>query len=136
VLRTTPSRPAAADVLLAAHLASGDVQGVGLVYRFLDPDNFCFFVMNRDKGYRLLAKKVAGSFSQLATPALDAAQGFELDHVYRVRLVARGPDVQVFLDGRLALQGRDRSVVAPGRVGFMSFRNPQARFHDLELTEV
>jgi hypothetical protein len=56
--------------------------------------------------------------------------------VYRVRLVARGPDVQVFLDGRLALQGRDPSVVAPGRVGFMSFRNPQARFHDLELTEV
>jgi hypothetical protein len=133
VLRATPSRPPAQDLILRAELESDSDEGIGLVFRFKDADNFCFFLMNQNKGYRLLAKKVAGSFSQIA---LDGANGFDVGRVYRTKLVARGSDVQLSLDGALVLAGEETALVGPGRVGFMSFRNTQARFYDIELTEV
>jgi hypothetical protein len=133
LLRATPSRPPVQDLILRAELASDSDEGVGLVFRFKDADNFCFFVMNQNRGYRLLAKKVAGSFSQIA---LDSANGFDVGRVYRTKVVARGSEVQLSLDGELVLEGEETALVGPGRVGFMSFRNPQARFYDIELTEV
>jgi hypothetical protein len=133
VLRATPSRPPVQDLILRAELSSDSDEGVGLVFRYRDADNFCFFVMNQNKGYRLLAKKVAGSFSQIA---LDAANGFDVGRVYRAKVVARGEVVQLSLDGELVLEGEETALVGPGRVGFMTFRNPQARFYDIELTEV
>ena len=133
VLRSTPSRPAVQDVILRAELSSGSDEGIGLVFRYRDVDNFCFFVMNESKGYRLLARKLAGTFSQIA---LDAANGYDVGRVYFAKLVARGDAIELSLDGDLALQGAESQLVGPGRVGLMSFRNPQARFHALELTEV
>jgi hypothetical protein len=133
LLRATPSRPPVRDLILRAELASDADEGIGLVFRYGDADNFCFFLMNQANGYRLLAKKVAGSFSQID---LDAVTGFDVGRVYRTKLVARGDQVQLYLDGALALEGEETALVGPGRVGFMSFRNPQARFYDIELTEV
>jgi len=132
VLRETPSRPPVHDLILRTELASGSAEGIGVVFRFRDPDNFCFFLMNQAGGYRLLGRKVAGSFGQIG---LDAAS-FEVGRVYRTKLVSRGEDVQVYLDGALVLEGEETALLGPGRVGFMSFRNPQARFFDIELTEV
>ena len=71
LLRTTPSRPPVQDAILRAELSSGSDEGIGLVFRYRDADNFCFFVMNQAKGYRLLAKKLAGSFSQIALDAVE-----------------------------------------------------------------
>ena len=133
LLRATPSRPPVQNLILRAELSSDSDEGIGLVFRYRDEDNFCFFVMNQAKGYRLLAKKVAGSFSQIA---LDGANGFDVGRVYLTKVVARGDVVQLSLDGALALEGEETALVGPGRVGFMSFRNPQARFYDIELTEV
>lgn len=136
VLRENASRPAVADLILRTELSSSSPEGIGIVFRFQDADNFCFFLMNQAKQYRLLAKKVNGTFSQFAVPALDSASGFDLDHVYRAKLVVRGDDVQVFLDGQFALHGQEPALAGPGRVGFMCFRNPGASFFDIELTEV
>lgn len=136
VLRENASRPAVADMILRAELSSSSPEGVGVVFRYQDVDNFCFFLMNQAKQYRLLAKKTGGTFSQFATPALDGTVGFDVGHVYRAKLVVRGNDVQVFLDGQLALHGQEPALAGPGRVGFMCFRNPGASFFDIELTKV
>jgi len=133
VLRTTPSRPPVQGLILRAELSSQSDEGIGLVFRYRDAANFCFFLMNQAKGYRLLARKLAGSFSQIA---LDAANGYDVGRVYFVKLVARGEQIELFLDGAPALRGSEAALVGPGRVGLMSFRNPEARFHALELTEV
>jgi hypothetical protein len=133
LLRMTPSRPPVQDLILRCELSSDSDEGVGLVFRYRDADNFCFFLMDQAKGYRLLAKKLGGSFSQIA---LDAANGYDVGHVYFVKLVARDSQIEVSLDGALVLQGAETALVGPGRVGLMSFRNPQARFHTFELTAV
>jgi hypothetical protein len=133
VLRTTPSRPPVQGLILRAELSSQSDEGIGLVFRYRDADNFCFFLMNKAKGYRLLARKLAGSFSQVA---LDAANGYDVGRVYFVKLVARGEQIELSLDGAPALSGTEDALVGPGRIGLMSFRNPEARFHAVELTEV
>jgi hypothetical protein len=130
VLHATPSRPAVADFILRTELESDGDQGIGVVFRFQDAANFYFFVANQNKGYRLLGKKVAGTFTQVA---VDATKSFTVGAVTRLKVVAVGPDLQVFLDDSPALAGSDSSLPDPGRVGLLAYRNPQAFFYGIEL---
>src|SRR6266536_1306212 len=133
VLRATPSRPAVADFILRTELESDGDQGIGVVFRFKDAANFYFFVANQNKGYRLLGKKVGGAFQQVA---LDATKSFTVAAVTRLKVVAAGPDFQVFLDDAPALAGTDSSLPDPGRVGLLAYRNPQALFYGIELVAI
>lgn len=128
VVPASPSRPAVADFILRSEVQSGD-QGIGLVFRFRDEANFCFFLANANKNYRLLGKKVAGSFQQLA---VDATKSFTVGTSMRLKVVAGASTLEVFVDERPALTAVDPSP-APGRVGLMAFRNPQAFFYGIEL---
>ena len=136
VLRTGPSVSPAADIDLKVRLASDDDDGIGLVFRWQDVDNFYFFVMDSQRGYRLMGKKVAGTFQNLETAGIDQTQGYVPGTTYTVGVRAVGQVFQVYLDGELALQGVDASISAPGRVGFMSRSNNQAYFYRIELAEV
>ncbi len=133
VLRTTASRPAVEDFILRAELRSSSDQGIGVVFRYVDDSNFCFFLANANKGYRLLAKKVAGSFQQIA---LDTTASFTVDALTRLKVVAAGAAVEVSVDDAPALSGSDESVAVPGRCGFAAFQNPQAFFYALELVSI
>jgi hypothetical protein len=130
MLRTTPSRPAVADLILRTELQSDGDQGIGLVFRYLDPANFYFFLANKNKNYRLLAKKVGGTFQQIA---LDTTRSFTVGAVTRLKIVAEGAALQVFVDDAAALAAHDTSLTQPGRVGFMAFLNPTAFFYGIEL---
>jgi hypothetical protein len=136
VLRPTPSRPPVADLILKAQLRSENEQGIGLVFRYVDQDNFCFLLLNRALSVRMLAKKAGGTFASLQRPALDTTAGFELDRTYRAKVIVRGDDVRAYLDEQLVLQGRDSSLPGPGRAGLLAYRNPAASFHSLVLKEI
>jgi hypothetical protein len=136
VLRSTPNRPPVADFALTVLLRSESVLGIGLVFRWRDPDNFYFFLMNSRRGWRLLAKKVGGSFARLKTGGLDSTRGYEQGVSSLVRLTAVGPRLRVDIDGALALEGEDASLPAPGRVGLLSHGNDQSLFSSLGLTRL
>jgi len=130
VLRSTPTRPPVADFILRTELQSDGDQGIGVVFRFRDADNFYFFVANKNKNFRLLARKVAGTFQQVA---LDAASSFTVGAVTRLKVVAVGSQLEVYLDDRPAVAGSDSSLPEAGRVGLLAYRNPQAFFYGIEL---
>jgi len=130
VLRATPSRPAVADFIFRTELQSDGDQGVGVVFRFRDAANYYFFLANANKNFRLLAKKVGGTFQQIA---LDTAASFTVGTSFRLKVIGAGPDLQVFVDDRPALSASDSSLAAPGRVGLLAHRNPQAFFYGIEL---
>jgi hypothetical protein len=136
VLRPTPSRPPVRDFVLRAALRSDDSHGIGLVFRWKDTDNFYFFLMNNEKNYRMLAKKVGGSFQTLSTAALDNVNGFDLGTTYRVKLTVQGSDFRLTLDEEPALAGKDDDLGEIGRVGFVSYRNPAAFFYGIDLVEL
>jgi len=138
VLRSAPSRPPVRDFLLRTTLRSGGAGGIGLVFRWQDVDNFYFFLMHADaeRTYRVLGKKVGGTFGVLETPALDKTRGFESGRLYDVKLAAEGPAFTVSLDGERILEGKDSSVPGPGRVGLMSRNNQQAFFYRVSLVQL
>ena len=133
VLRATPSIPAVSDFILRSEVESDGDQGIGLVFRFQDSSNFYFALLNENKNYRLLGRKVAGSFQQVA---LDTTASFTVGAVTRLKVVARGSDLQLFVDEDPPLAGSDSALPGPGRVGLMTFQNPQALFYGIELVAI
>jgi hypothetical protein len=131
--------PELRGMVLECHLNSGDDDGIGVVFRYLDVDNFYFFLMDAQRNYRRLGKKVGGEFYELEVPAVDTTQGYNLNQDYELTIIA-GPSspyigevCKVYLDGVEILSGRDRSIVKPGRVGFYAWGNTSARFLDLTV---
>jgi hypothetical protein len=134
VLRATPDRPPVRDFTLQTLLRSEDNDGgIGLVFRYQDPLNFYLFLMDPAAGYRLLARKLRGSFSQLERGGLDTTASFPRNTDLELRLAVAGSDFEVFLDGQSILTGADTALVAPGRVGFMARRNERAYFRRIRV---
>ena len=136
VLKASKRRPPVSDLILRALVGSDDDRGIGLVYRFHNAGTFYFFLMHAAGGYRLLGKKVNGTFSHLETQAFDGTAGFTVGGTHRLKLVAIGTRHELYVDGVLALAADDGSISAPGRAGFLSHRNNQSYFYDIDLTEV
>ncbi|MBI5015278.1 MAG: hypothetical protein HZB55_07270 [Deltaproteobacteria bacterium] len=135
VVREAPGRPLSRDFSLHACVASDDAGGVGVVFRWVDAANYYFFLMDRSGGYRLLAKKAGGAFLPLEAPAVDGTRAYELGRSYDVKVSAVGPELRVYLDGALALSGRDASHGA-GRVGFLSRNDNRAYFYRIAAVEL
>lgn len=133
VLRSGDSRPALADLDLTVRMEAGSPGGIGLVFRWQDVDNFYFFLMDAQRGSRILARKVGGSFSDLDTPAFDGGTGFATGTPHDVRLSVRGTVFQVEIDGAPALRGEDASLAGAGRVGLMCRACDQAFFYGMDL---
>jgi len=132
VVPATPSRPAVTEFIFRSEVQSDGDEGIGLVFRFVDDANFCFFLANASKNYRLLGRKSAGTFQQLA---VDATKSFTVGTSMRLKVVAAGPTLEVSVDDKPALSGVDPAPGA-GRVGLMAFRNPLAFFYGIELVGI
>ncbi len=133
ILRSAGDLPAVRDFMLGAELRSEGQDEIGLVFRYLSPDDFYLLQLSARASYRMLSKKVGGVFAPLDDPALDLTGGYEPGAVHTVRLTAQGEEFRVLVDGLRVLEGRDSSLTEPGRVGFYCRANSQASFHHIEL---
>jgi hypothetical protein len=136
VLRTTPTLPAVRDFVMSTELSSDDVDTIGLVFRFQDVENFMFLVLDARTGFRMLARKLAGTFEALDPPAVVNVEGFTVGQIHSVRIVAQGEAFRVHVDGELTLEASDDSLPLAGRVGFLARANTAAHFYRLDLTEL
>ncbi len=133
VLKETPERPLLKNFIMRALVSSDDDDGLGVVFRFQDENNFYFFLMDSDDNYRLLGKKAQGEFQMFEIPALDNLRGYTPGKLHNIEIVVLEKDFRIFFDKKLALAGQDLSITAAGRVGFMSRSNEKAYFHKIEL---
>ena len=137
IRKTSESWPARRNFALTCTMRSSDDDGIGLVFRYQDVDNFYFFLMDRQRNYRRIGKKVGSVFQELDIPAFQAVPpGFELNQDYRVSIAAVDDACVVCLDGVQILVGRDNSLNQPGRVGLYTWGNSGAEFLDLAIRPV
>jgi hypothetical protein len=131
--QTSTEWPELRNLVLECHLSSGDNDGIGVVFRYQDVNNFYFFLMDAERHYRRIGKKVGGIFQELEVSALDTFNGYGLNQDYKLTVAAVNDAFKVYLDGVEILTGRDRSILQPGRVGFYAWGNSSARFLNLTI---
>lgn len=131
--KVTSKVPALQDFIFTCRVSSGDDDGIGLVFRYRDVNNFYFFLMDSQRKYRRIGKKVSGAFRELDSPAVDTAKGFKKNKKYTLKIIARGITIRVYLDGRLVLKGTDTTFNKKGRLGFYSWGNSAARFENIRI---
>jgi hypothetical protein len=125
--------PEIRNFALECDLSSADDDGIGVVFRFKDVDNFYFFLMDAQRRYRRIGKKVNGVFQELESVALDTRNGFDVGARHGILLLARNDTFSVHIDGVLALSGGDSEISEKGRIGFYSWGNSAASFEALKV---
>jgi hypothetical protein len=135
VRRTDAAISALPNLIITCRLRSEDEDGIGLVFRYQDVDNFYFFLMDSRRNFRRIGKKVGGVFQELSNPAVVTSEGFIVGQDYSVKVRLKDNNLAVFLDDAPILSGQDASLPA-GRVGFFSWANSGAQFDDLQIIEI
>jgi hypothetical protein len=111
------------DLELSAVLESGDPAAFGIMFRYVDRDNYYRFSIDAGTPYRRLISKVGGVVTVLWDDAIGTAQNVP----HRLTVRARGPRLTGFLDGQPLFDVYSAALVA-GRVGFYAWGNADARF--------
>jgi hypothetical protein len=120
------------NLRFGATLGSTGDGAIGLVFRYERPDDFYFFIVGGEPGYRLLGRRVGGAFATIA----ESPAGRTAGAPQHVLLTAHSADFTVTVDGDPPLTGHDTSHPGPGRVGFMTHNDPGGFFSVGELSEL
>jgi len=115
----------ATDGELSFDIASDDDDGLGIAFRFTDPQHHYLWAMDSQRAFRVLALKDGDRYAVLARNA----KGYTRGQWYAVRIVLRGPRMRVEVDGEVDLEVNDATLAA-GTFAFYSWGSTGARFRN------
>jgi hypothetical protein len=118
------------DVGIFARLRSDDDGAIGIMFRYVDDDNYYRFSMDANRSYRRLIKKVAGVVSTLWQ---DSA-AYTVGQSYDLSIRAVGPELRADLDGAPLCAIHDHEIRG-GRIAFYCWGNTGARFEGALVTD-
>jgi hypothetical protein len=113
-----------ADGTVSVNLQSPDNDGAGIVFRYVDYDNYYRVSVDQQKHFVRLMKKQDGIYTTIAQKT-DFYFSYSQFHTLAVEM--SGPDMEVFWDGQSVLQGSD-STFGYGLVGLYSWANAGLTF--------
>ncbi len=133
---------AAADVDLSVRfkaMSGAEDQAAGLVWRYRDQDHYYIVRANALEGNVVLYKVENGKRSDLkpkgsGTFAYGKKAPVKSGVWNALRVVARGPLFEVFLNGEKLFEVEDASFPEAGRVGLWTKADSVTRFDDLEYS--
>jgi hypothetical protein len=115
--------PTWTDVVFRARVQSNDSRASGVVFRYVDTNNYYRFSMDRTLQYRRLIRCVGGVFKTLWQD--DFANN--VGQTYELTLVMVGDLIWGYLDDVPMFSVTDASQPA-GRIGLYTWRNPNTKF--------
>ena len=133
VRKTTTELPAIQDHIVAVDVSSEDNGGIGVVFRWQDVDNFYYFLMDGQRNYRRMGKKVGGVFQELDTKALDDTHGYETGKTHSLRIRLSGSEMRAYLNDEQILLGQDASLPNSGRAGLFCWGSAGAHFDNFRI---
>ena len=111
------------DYSLEVNMLSRDDDALGVIFRYVDENNYYRFSMDSSRNYRRLIKKSRGSISILAENRKSYLKGQK----YRVKVVTLGERIFIMLDDKTLFDVYDRDI-AKGKVGVYSWGNKGSEF--------
>lgn len=112
-------------------MRSTDDDGLGMMFRYIDQDNWYRFSWDRQLQQRRLVKKAAGVYTLLAADNVPYALG----QSYEVEIVAQGSQLEVWVGGVRVFQVED-TAHRRGSVAFYSWQNNGAFFDNLVVEDL
>jgi len=122
--------------VFSTEFESSSPDGVGMVFRWIDADNFYFFLASARHGYQMFGKKVAGNFAFLLQGGLRQDLGFEINTRQQLRVVANGSSFEAWFGESRTLSGEDSSLPAKGQVGLLTHGNDAAFFYGVDVASI
>jgi hypothetical protein len=119
---------ASSDYRVSVRLRSDDPNGIGVMFRYADADNYYRFSMDQQRSYRRLIKKVAGEVIVLWEDAVQYTLGRE----YILTLDCVGERLTGYLDGVQLFTVED-GALAGRRIGLYCWGNPGAHFAEVRI---
>jgi hypothetical protein len=116
------------DYRLSVRLLSLTDQGIGVLFRYQDNDNYYRFSLDRSRSFRRLIKKIAGAITTLWEDAVPYTVGRE----YVLTVDCLGNRLTGYLDG-IEVFGLDDVSLAAGGIGLYCWANPGARFREVRV---
>jgi len=110
--------------------------GIGLVFRWTDNNNFYFFLTSSRHNYQLFGKKIAGNFAFMNQGGLREDLGFELNARQQLRVVANGDQFEAWFGETRTLTAQDAGITAKGQVGLLAHGNNAAFFHGVDIVKL
>ena len=118
-----------ADYRVSVRFLSTDDDGIGVMFRYVDADNYYRLSMDRALRYRRLVKFVAGRATELWA---DRTQ-YTVGRQYAVTIDAIGSQLAGYVDGIEVFRLQDGDL-ASGRIALYSWRNTGARFLEARVS--
>jgi len=115
---------------------SGSPDGVGLVLRRTDDNNFYFFVTSARHNYQLFGKKVAGNFAFMNHGGLREGASFAINARQQLRVVAYDDQFEAWFGETRTLTAQDKDIAAMGQVGLLTHGNDAAFFYGIDIVKL
>ncbi len=119
------------DYAVSLTLSSDDDDAIGVMFRYIDNDNYYRFSWDRQRSYRRLVKKQNGVFTVLAQDNV----AYVPWQSYQLNVILPWPTIIVLIDGEVVFWTTDRSF-ASGSIGLYSWGNAGSRFDDIVVAEL
>lgn len=118
------------DYELSATLSSGDDDGIGLLFRFRDADNYYKLEFDAQRNFRKLLRKLNGVETTLASES----GSFTLNTPFVVNVLVIGDQIEVRVDNTLLFGGPvTDSTLKLGTIGVYTWGNPAAAFDNIRV---
>jgi hypothetical protein len=126
------------DLSVSFRTISGQVdRAAGLVFRYRDSSNYYVVRANALEGNVVAYKTEAGKRSNIGVKGEGSAYGVKVPvphHTWStLRVIAKGPLFEIFVDGRKLFEVEDDTFQAPGKVGLWTKADSVTEFDDLRV---
>jgi hypothetical protein len=114
------------DYTATVKMKSDDNDGIGIMFRYQDENNYYRFVWDKERNSRALVKCEDGQFSILDEDFVPYVTG----KYYQVKIVAQGSSLEVSIDGSPVLSATD-STLSSGTIALYCWGNRGSCFDDI-----
>lgn len=117
------------DYRVSVALQSDDDDAIGIVFRYVDDQNWYRLSMDAERSYRRLVRCVAGAVTELWSDN----QAYVVGRPYVMTIDAVGDALTGYLDGVVLFSVRDDALPS-GTVGLYCWANTGARFRSIRVS--
>lgn len=135
LINPTGQVPPVQNFIFETEFEASSIDGVGMVFRYLDADNFYFTIMSNRHQFVRIGKKFQGTFEFLQSGGFVERPVYEPGVIYDLKLIAHEDTFTVYLDEELLVSGTDSDIRNKGRLGLMCHGSNDVGFNRLEIIE-